>query len=254
MASRGRANGGVDWILTAIGTRQRRKRQNLPVVKLRHRMDRHHGKLVARQRSGLVRTENIDAAGLIDGGQARRQHTLAGQSAGTDRRCEREHRRQRDGNRRQHCHEDERNDISAWHGQPQRIDRQQNSHGAVEQRQIAHDTQNGLLLRAFNLRALNEFGRPSEFGPCPRSNDFSDGFPASYQSACIGLRARPGLDRQGLAREHGLIDQDRSIEDAHVGRDDGAERQLDQITRHERSRRNRRPTPVPLHGCDERQP
>ena len=91
LASRGRANGGVDWILTAIGTRQRRKRQNLPVVKLRHRMDRHHGELVARQRSGLVRTENIDAAGLIDGGQARRQHTLAGQSAGTDRRCEREH-------------------------------------------------------------------------------------------------------------------------------------------------------------------
>jgi len=33
-------------------------------------MNRHHRKFVACQRPGLVRTENIDAAGLIDGGGA----------------------------------------------------------------------------------------------------------------------------------------------------------------------------------------
>ena len=105
LASGSRANGGIYGILTAIGTRQRRERQNTPVVKRRQRVDRHHRKLVTCQRPGFVRTENIDAAGFIDGRQARRQNTFcARQSAGADRRCEALNiDGNATGNRRQHC-------------------------------------------------------------------------------------------------------------------------------------------------------
>jgi hypothetical protein len=76
----------------------------------------------------------------------------------------------------------------------------------------------------FHLGASNELRGPSELGANPGRDDFADCFASPYQGAGVCLRARAGFDGQGLARKHGLIDQDRSIEQADVRGDDGAER------------------------------
>jgi hypothetical protein len=78
-------------------------------------------------------------------------------------------------------------------------------------------------------------------------------FPAPYQSAGVGFSAGAGIDGQRFAREHGLIDQDRSIEQAHIRSDDEAERQLDQVAYNERGCGNCGPHSVTLHSRDQRQ-
>ena len=66
LASRRSADGDIDRVLSAIRTGQPRQREHVIIVISRHRMDGGHRKLVARQRSCLVRTENIDAARFVD--------------------------------------------------------------------------------------------------------------------------------------------------------------------------------------------
>ncbi len=54
-----------------------------------------------------------------------------------------------------------------------------------------------------------------------------------YQRPCIGLEVRASFDGDGFAGEHGLIEQNRSLNQAHVGGNHGAERQLHDVARHQ---------------------
>ena len=65
---------GVDGILTAVGAGKGRERQDLVFIEAGHRVYGGHGKFVARQGTGLVDAQDIQARGFVDRGEAGRKH------------------------------------------------------------------------------------------------------------------------------------------------------------------------------------
>jgi len=114
---------------------------------------------------------------------------------------------------------------------------QQDGHAAIEQSEVAHHAKNRLLLGAFDMGGADEFGATPEFRARARRHDFGDCLAPPDKRAGIGLEAGSGFDRHGFTGEHRLVNEDGSIDQSNIGRDDGAERQLDHVALYQFGRR-----------------
>jgi hypothetical protein len=77
---------------------------------------------------------------------------------------------------------------------------------------------------------------------------------APDQRAGIGHRARAGFDRDGLAGEHRLVQQDLSIVDFHIRGSEAAQRQLDHVPLRKLRGGDQLPDPVAPHRGGDRKP
>jgi hypothetical protein len=164
-----------------------------------------------------------------------------------------EHRRQRHRNRCQHGNQHQRRDLGKRHGQVDAIRGEQDGHGAIEQREIAHDAKNRLLLGAFDMSGADEFRAAAEFRARAGGDDFGHRLAPPDQRAGIGCKTGPRLDRHGFASEHRLVDQNGAVDQPNVSRNDGAERQLDHVALHQFGRWQRFPDAVAPRRCGQRQ-
>ena len=202
---------GIDGVLTALGAGKRSKRQDTVFIEAGHRMYRGHGEFVARQGAGLVDAQDVQAGGFIDRGEAGRKHAGACQGLRSDRGRKRKCRGQCDRHRGENRDQHQRNGFGQRHADLVGVDHQQHGDGAIEAGKIAHDPKHRLLLGADDIGGADEFRGTPEFGADAGGEHFGNSFAAPDQGAGIGFRAWPGLDRQGLAGEHGLIEQDRTF-------------------------------------------
>jgi hypothetical protein len=69
--------------------------------------------------------------------------------------------------------------------QQQRVDSQQKGGRTIEERQVAHDAEDRLLLGALRFCAADELCRAAELGPCPRRHHFSHRFASSNEGARV---------------------------------------------------------------------
>ncbi len=123
----------------------------------------------------------------------------------------------------------------------------------IDHGQIANDAEDHLLLGAFDVRDADEFGGTTEIGVLAGGGDLRNGFAAPHQPAGIdGVAALP-LDRDRLAGEHRLIDEERPFNDPQIGRDDLAERKLHDVVGNEVRRCHVLPGAVALHACPQRE-
>ena len=125
---------------------------------------------------------------------------------------------------------------------------------AIEDRKITDDPQHGLLLRADDVRRANKFCGAPELGMHASGCHLCGGFPAAHQSPCVSIRSCPGFNRQRFACKHRLIEQDRPIDQVHIGSNHPAERQLHQIATHQLRRRYRLPSSVTPDGSIQGEP
>jgi hypothetical protein len=86
LARGGRANGGIDRILPGVRAGQRRQAQDVSHVEAGQRTDGCHRQLIPRQRTRLIRAQDINGCRIVHGREARRQNALVCQSSGSDRR------------------------------------------------------------------------------------------------------------------------------------------------------------------------
>ncbi len=175
------------------------------------------------------------------------------QRACAHRRCQREHRRQRDWDRREKSHQDQRHDFRVRQRQRIRIDGKQDRGSAVEQGKVADHPHHDLLLRAFNFCRADEFCGAAEFCALAGRGHFRDGLAAPHKCACIGRSTCSCFYRNGLACEHGLVEKDRTIQKMDIRNHHCAKRQFHDVARHQTGRRHGRPIPVAPDRCDERQ-
>jgi hypothetical protein len=77
---------------------------------------------------------------------------------------------------------------------------------------------------------------------------------ASRQRTGIGFGSGYCIDRERLAGKHGLVDQDRSLDQAHVRRNDRPQRQLDDIAGNQFGGLHGRPFSIAPCRCDKCQP
>ena len=77
----------------------------------------------------------------------------------------------------------------------------------------------------------NEFSCMPKLRACPCCGDNRRGFSAPHERPGISLEARSSFDRDGFASEHGLIEQERSLNQLYVGCRHPTERQLHGVTR-----------------------
>ena len=225
---------GVDRILTAVGTGEGGQHQDAVFVEPRHRVYGGHRKFIARQGTGLVYAEDIQACGFIDRGEPGRKYSGSCQRPRSDGGRKRKCRGQRDRHRGENRYEHQRDDFGQRHAYFVGVNHQQQGDCAVKAGKIAHDPKHRLLLGADDVGGANEFRRASEFGAHSGGAYFGDSFAPPDQGARIGLRARSGLNRQRFAGEHGLIEQDGALAYQHIGGDHRAQRR---VSRH-------RPEPV----------
>ena len=203
-----RANGSVDRVLAAIRTRQRGQRQNVRLVEAGHRTERRHGQRIARQRAGLVGTQDTHRRRFIHRREAGRKNPLLCQGPRAERRRKGEGGRQRNRYRCEHRRQDEGDDLVERHLEKPRIGDQQHDDDAVEPGEIAHHAQHRFLLGAHDMRGADELGGAAELGARSGRRDLSHRLAAPNQRSGIGLHAGAGFDGYGFAGEHGLVEQD----------------------------------------------
>ena len=90
----------------------------------------------------------------------------------------------------------------------------------------------------------HEFGGATEKGCRSGGGDNGDGFAAAHQRAGIGELADAGFNRNRLAGQHRLIEHDRALDNAHIGGNDGGQRQLHDIVGDQERGRQLGPAPV----------
>ena len=125
---------------------------------------------------------------------------------------------------------------------------------AIEDGEIAHHAQNGLLLGAFDVRGANQLRRASELCACAGGRHFRDSFAAPHQRSRIGFEPGSSFDRNGFAGEHGLVEQDLAFGQSHVGGNHGSERQLHNIAGYQSGSRHGGPGIVATDRRVQREP
>jgi len=102
-----------------------------------------------------------------------------------------------------------------------------------EHHEIAHHMQHSLLLGTYDMSIQNKLCGTTKL--CARSGrcHLGNRLASPHQCPCIGLEVRASFDGDGFAGEHGLIEQNRSLSQAHVGGNHGAERQFHDVARHQ---------------------
>ena len=104
------------------------------------------------------------------------------------------------------------------------------------------------------MRSAHQLGGAAEFGARAGRGYLRHRLAAPHQRAGIGLDAGAGFDRHGFAGEHGLVEQDFSAGEFHVGGDHGAEGKLHHVARHQFGRGHGLPGAVAPDGCVQSEP
>ena len=207
-----------------------------------------HGKRIAGQGAGLVRTQHIHRGRLVDGGQSGRQHILLRQLLGAEGGGKGEGRRQGHWHGRQHRYQDQGNEFRDRNSDPEAIGDEKGGNTAIDEGKVAYHPEDRLLLRAFDMGGAHQFGGASEFAARARRGDFGDGLAALHQRPGIGLVAWTGFDRQRLAGDHRLVEQHAPRDQADIGGDHGAETELDNIAGHQPGCQDIGPNAIPPHA------
>jgi hypothetical protein len=202
---------------------QRSQRQNVRLVKTGHRTDGRDSQRVLGQRARLVGAQDIHRRRFIHRGKAGGKDAPLCQGSRPERRRKGEGSRQRDRYRCEHRRQDKRNDLGEGHFEKIGIGHQHRDDDAVECGKIAHHAENRLLLSTYDMGDAHELRRAAELGARAGRRDLRDRFTAPDQRPCIGLHACAGFDGRRFPGEHGLIEQDFSSSEAHIGGDHGAE-------------------------------
>ncbi len=107
---------------------------------------------------------------------------------------------------------------------------QQDDEDTVYHGEVAHHAQNRFLLGTFDVGRADQFRGASKLCARPGCRDLRDCFAAPHQCSRVCFKTGASFDRNGFACEHGLVKQHRSLDQAHVGGNHGAERQLHNIS------------------------
>ena len=200
------------------------------------------------KRPRLVGTQHIHGSRFVDRGKSCRQDAARRQCLRANRCRQSKGGGQRHRYRSENRNEHEWNDFAGWQADEKRVANHDRADGAVERGQIAHDAKDGCLLRTRRMSGANKLGGTAERRAWTGRYHLGDGFAAAHQRTGIGFAAGFGFDRQQFAGEHRLIEKRRAFQQAYVGRNDGAERQLDDIAHDQFRRGYRIPTPVAPNG------
>ncbi len=135
------------------------------------------------ERAGLVGTQDVDAAGFLDGSKAGGQRGLRRKRTRADGAGEREHGRKRHGDRCENRHQKQGRKRAVGQVQHGPVADQADCCGPVEQGQVAHDPQDRLLLRSLHRGRPDQFGGPAELGLRTHRNNLPQGFATPHQRA-----------------------------------------------------------------------
>ena len=70
------------------------------------------------------------------------------------------------------------------------------NHKAIEDREVAHNLEDGLLLCTYNVRGADKFRRAAKLGADASSRNHGSSFTAFNECPCIGVCAWPSFNRQ----------------------------------------------------------
>ena len=149
---------------------------------------------------------------------------------------------------------DEGNNFGKRHGVDPSIVHQDHNQGAVEHRQVADHAEHGLLLRTYDMGVEHKLRGTAELRPRSGRCHLRNRLAPPYHRPSVGLKGRAGFDGDGLAGEHGLIDLNRSLNQAHVGGNHGPQRQLHDVASARFGGGKIRPDAIPADRRRERQP
>jgi hypothetical protein len=219
---------GEDDLLGALGRQQDRLTQ---------------GELVLGQGAGLVRAEDIDAGHLLDRRQPRDDRLLLRQGERAQRHGDGEHRRHRHRDRRHQQDQHELQNVQCVRNAPIVGDDDVaiDAHGHHDQRERegegdekVSDLEHRPLSVAHGTGAGDELGGTPEKRVRPGGNDRAAHFTLLDDAARVSFVAQLLGDRQRLAGQRGLIDENVSLpEQAQVGRHDHAEADVRDVARHQ---------------------
>ena len=99
-----------------------------------------------------------------------------------------------------------------------------------------------------------QFRRTSELGASAGRRNLSHGFAAPHQCPGESLKASASLDGYRFSGEHGLVEQDRALDQTHVGSDHRTQRKLDDVPRDQLSGWNDLPGTVTPYRRVQREP
>ena len=124
----------------------------------------------------------------------------------------------------------------------------ENDQPRVQDEQVAHDTDDLLLLPVGGMGGAHQFRRFAEKGARASRRDDARGFSAPHQRAGVGGFALRDLDSGGFAGERRLIHQQRAVAHPHVGGHDAALAQMNQVVGHQFLRADGVPLAVAPHA------
>ena len=249
-----RANGGIDQVLVALGTRQRGKRQHARAIEAGHGDDVGNLQCVAGQGSGLVGAQHIHGGGFMRGRKPRQKHAARREDLGAQGRREREGRRQRQRDGGEQGGERETDLVGSGHCRDIGVNDNERGHRAIDDGEIARHAENCGLLRAGGAGDAHQFGRTAEIRLGSGRRHLGDGLAAAHQRAGVDLAAEAGIGRKRFPGEHRLVDHDRSRHEGRIGRNQSTERQPDGIAGNEFCRRHAPPFAVAAHQGGRRKP
>jgi hypothetical protein len=114
-----------------------------------------------------------------------------------------------------------------------RISHHANYDREVDDRQVAHHAEHGLLLTTLDVRNPHQLGRTAEIGAGSGRNDLSRRLAPTHERTGTGDFSGLGFGRDRLAREHRLIKKHCAGDDPKIGGNDAAERGLHDVARNE---------------------
>jgi hypothetical protein len=201
----------------------------------------------------VLSEQHVHRRRLVDGRKAGGQDALFRQPLRAQRGCEREGRGQRHRHRRQHRDQRQRDELRNRQADRIGISEERDHDHAVHRGEVAHHAEDRFLLRARHMGGPHQLGRSTEFRARSRRRHLGQRLAAPNQRASKRLASRPGLDRQRLAGDHRLVEKDIAGDEAHIGGDDAAERQLHQIAWNQLRRGNVGPAAVAPHARGKRE-
>ena len=182
-----------------------------------HRTNRAHDQFIAGQRAGLVAADHVDHGCFVQRRQSGEQDAFQRERPRAQGGGKRECRRQRDGHRRQQRRQDEQQDLLEADSDRERISHKPGDNDEIVHREIANDTEHGLLLGALDVGDAHQLRRPPEIGARSRRR-----YPRDRPAATNEASSESGLPalhfgRDRFSGQHGLIEQQRAVDDEDVG-------------------------------------
>ena len=210
--------------------------------------------LVLRQGAGLVGAEHVDAGEFLDGDEARDDRLEPRETLGAHRHRDRQDGRQRDRDRRDGEDQREEQRLDQRIAAKERDDQDQRHEADRAEDEEVADAQDRALEMRDGAGALDKARGLAEIGVHAGRGDHGLHLAELGDRAGIRRIAHLLVDRQRLPGQRRLIDaQIVALDEAHVGRDDVAEADQDDVARDEFARRHFPPAPVAQHAGPQRQ-